>query len=335
VDASEQQVRDAVDIAIDERGADAIKIGDESFSLLSNRAVPSMTLEQLCAVTDQARRRGVQATMHHSSVESFRRGMKAGVSSLVHEPQDACLTEADMEAFRASGSVVEPTLSVFYPAFSWRLAGKQQDDIPELNRLTIFREEVYTFSNIADEYYIPELRPGVIHGYKKCAGGKLKIMGIIDVSGFYGWDAKTAVAFENFIQFYEHGVPLAAGNDTVPPCTLAMIDLELLMFDHLLKRKPERAPFSGAEAARTATINSARALGLEQDFGSVEIGKTADLVILEGDPLGDFRLIGSRAAALFMDGKLIINNCGLRVESKGQRPAPGGGRSGDPPQRTR
>jgi hypothetical protein len=41
-------------------------------------------------------------------------------------------------------------------------------------------------------------------------------------------------------------------------------------------------------------------------------------VILDGDPLEDYRLIGSRVAALFMDGKLVINNCGLEVESNGK-----------------
>jgi imidazolonepropionase-like amidohydrolase len=93
--------------------------------------------------------------------------------------------------------------------------------------------------------------------------------------------------------------------------------LELLMFDHVLKGDPERKPLSGAEAAKIATINSARSLGLEAEFGSIESGKTADLVILDGDPLEDFRLIGSRVAALFMDGKLVINNCGLSVETTG------------------
>jgi hypothetical protein len=29
-------------------------------------------------------------------------------------------------------------------------------------------------------------------------------------------------------------------------------------------------------------------------------------------------VIGSRVAALFMDGKLVINNCGLEVESNGK-----------------
>lgn len=33
--------------------------------------------------------------------------------------------------------------------------------------------------------------------------------------------------------------------------------------------------------------------------------------------LADFRVIGSRVVALFMDGKPVINNCGLSVESTG------------------
>jgi imidazolonepropionase-like amidohydrolase len=145
------------------------------------------------------------------------------------------------------------------------------------------------------------------------------MMGIIDQSGMIAWDAKTANGFENLRILYKHGVPMTTGNDTMPPCTPAMVDLDLLMLDHVLKGKPEGKQLSGAEAARIATINSARSLGLEDEFGSVESGKTADLVILDGDPLADFRLIGSRVDALFMDGALVINNCGLEVESNGKR----------------
>jgi hypothetical protein len=39
--------------------------------------------------------------------------------------------------------------------------------------------------------------------------------------------------------------------------------------------------------------------------------------IVDGDPLTDFRVIGSRVAALFTDGKLVIDNYGLRVEPAG------------------
>jgi imidazolonepropionase-like amidohydrolase len=72
-----------------------------------------------------------------------------------------------------------------------------------------------------------------------------------------------------------------------------------------------------AAAVQIATINGARSVGVEAEFGSIECGKTADLVILDGDPLQDFRVIGSRAAALFMEGRLVINDCGLRVEPAG------------------
>ncbi len=318
IEANEQQVRDAVDMAIDERGADVIKIGDEPFSLFARKSVPVMTQEQLSALADQARRRGLQTMMHHTTVASLRRGIKAGVSSLAHLPYDARLSQTDVEAFKASGCFCEPTLSVFYAAFSWKLAGDEFNHNPELDRLTEFRQKTFTFAHIADEYYLPELREAVMNGYKKVTSGKPKIMGIIDNSGFYGWDAKAAFTFENFALLFENDVPMSTGNDTVAPCTPAMVGLELLMFDHVLKGDADRAPFSGAEAARIATINSARSLGVDDKLGSIEVGKTADLVILDGDPLEDFRLIGGRVAALFMDGELVINNCRLEVASNGK-----------------
>ena len=94
-----------------------------------------------------------------------------------------------------------------------------------------------------------------------------------------------------------------------------MMELELHMLDHVLRGKPDGKQLSGAEAVRIATINSARSLGLDREFGSIESGKTADLIILDGDPLEDFSLIGSQVDALFMDGVLVINNCGLEVAS--------------------
>jgi imidazolonepropionase-like amidohydrolase len=184
--------------------------------------------------------------------------------------------------------------------------------------LTAFRDKTYTFATIADEYYVPELRASVMNAYKRCTSGKPKAMGIMDMSRMFVWDTKTAIGFENFCTLYEHGVPMTTANDTLPPCAPAMMDLELLMFDHLLKGRPDGKQLSGTEAVKIATINSARSLGLDDDFGSIETGKTADLVILDGDPLEDFHLIGSRVAALFMDGVLVINNCDLEVESNGK-----------------
>lgn len=46
---------------------------------------------------------------------------------------------------------------------------------------------------------------------------------------------------------------------------------------------------SPAAALRSATLEAARVLGLEQELGSVEAGKRADLVAVPGDPLADIR----------------------------------------------
>jgi Tol biopolymer transport system component len=43
------------------------------------------------------------------------------------------------------------------------------------------------------------------------------------------------------------------------------------------------------EVLRAATIDGARIIGFEQDLGSIEPGKLADLVILDADPLADIR----------------------------------------------
>ena len=45
--------------------------------------------------------------------------------------------------------------------------------------------------------------------------------------------------------------------------------------------------FSFPEALKVATLNGARYLGRDRDIGSVEIGKRADLILVDGDPAAD------------------------------------------------
>lgn len=63
-----------------------------------------------------------------------------------------------------------------------------------------------------------------------------------------------------------------------------------------------RAGLSPADALRSATIQAARFSGMEGDFGSIESGKVADLVLLDADPLADIRNT-RRIAAVFFNGR--------------------------------
>ena len=57
------------------------------------------------------------------------------------------------------------------------------------------------------------------------------------------------------------------------------------------------------QALATATINPARVLGLADSLGSVEMGKLADLVLLDADPLVDIRNT-QRIRAVVADGRV-------------------------------
>lgn len=46
---------------------------------------------------------------------------------------------------------------------------------------------------------------------------------------------------------------------------------------------------SNMEALRAATLNGAHYLGFDHDLGSLEVGKLADLIVLEGNPLDDIQ----------------------------------------------
>ena len=45
------------------------------------------------------------------------------------------------------------------------------------------------------------------------------------------------------------------------------------------------------DSAGRATMDAAKLLGMEQDVGSIEAGKFADLVAVPGDPLTDIHLM--------------------------------------------
>ena len=59
-----------------------------------------------------------------------------------------------------------------------------------------------------------------------------------------------------------------------------------------------------AAVPRAATRTSAELLGVAENLGTIEPGKTADLVIVSGDPL-DFSGYAERVSAVYMDGRLV------------------------------
>ncbi|MEM1263051.1 MAG: amidohydrolase family protein, partial [Pseudomonadota bacterium] len=53
----------------------------------------------------------------------------------------------------------------------------------------------------------------------------------------------------------------------------------------------QEAGFNPLEVLKAATLNGAEALGLDKDIGSVEVGKLADLVVIDENPLDNFKVL--------------------------------------------
>jgi len=64
---------------------------------------------------------------------------------------------------------------------------------------------------------------------------------------------------------------------------------------------------SNLQALRTATINPARAHGLDRDLGSIEPGKLADLVVMDKNPLDDIHNTTSISFTM-INGELLDSN---------------------------
>jgi imidazolonepropionase-like amidohydrolase len=59
-----------------------------------------------------------------------------------------------------------------------------------------------------------------------------------------------------------------------------------------------------AEALRAATVMTARLLGVDDELGTIEVGKLADLVVVDADPLADIRALES-VRAVVADGRVV------------------------------
>ncbi|MDC7997954.1 amidohydrolase family protein [Gilvibacter sediminis] len=66
------------------------------------------------------------------------------------------------------------------------------------------------------------------------------------------------------------------------------------------------AGFHPLEVIRSATLNGAEALGADQDLGSIQIGKLADFVIVEENPLENLKVLyGTGAIKLTEDNEVV------------------------------
>ena len=94
------------------------------------------------------------------------------------------------------------------------------------------------------------------------------------------------------------GVKIASGSD---PCSAGVHGKNAEELVSLVKRG-----MTPLEVIRAATVGASELIGLQDHLGTIEAGKSADLIAVEGDPLTDITLL--RNVKFVMKGGVIVKN---------------------------
>lgn len=98
----------------------------------------------------------------------------------------------------------------------------------------------------------------------------------------------------------EAGVHVAMGTDAGTPFNMHGENLGEL-------RRLVEMGYSSIEAIQAGTQIAAKVMGLEEELGTIEEGKLADLIVVEGDPLEDIGLLlSTEAIRLVMRGGKLV-----------------------------
>jgi imidazolonepropionase-like amidohydrolase len=88
-----------------------------------------------------------------------------------------------------------------------------------------------------------------------------------------------SMAERNLKKLFDAGVKLGFGTDTGPPGRFHGY------FEHLELERMAQVGLAPADILRIATIGSAECMGIDNEVGSLQRGKRADFLVLDGDPL--------------------------------------------------
>jgi hypothetical protein len=177
--------------------------------------------------------------------------------------------------------VVDPTVSIFDSMFRHRSG--------ELNP---------SFARIAD-HMPPTTRRNMLAGEMD-----------INETNASRYERSAQALLNLVLKLHEAGIPLVAGTDDMAGFALHR-ELELY----------QMAGISAADVLKIATIGSAKVLGAEQQAGSLEVGKQADMILLNDNPLVDINAV--RAPVMVFKGESRFEPARLH-EAVGIRPFVGG-----------
>jgi len=235
---------DDIDLQLS-RQPDLQKITYESRGYGPNPLIEVLPKELMGRIVNYLHERNVRTVAHISNEKMAVEAIEAGIDALAHAPHAGIINQKFANLVSKKRIPVQTSMTVH-----WEIAqmvdGLEVLHTPEY-KATVAQKDL-TLLEIARDRYI---------------------------KGGYGPYFKLVHEYEkrNLKMIYDAGGILSFGSDrTFGPAALK--ELELLV----------SAGIKPIEVIKIATLNAAIFLGKEDELGSIEVGKLADLVLLDSDP---------------------------------------------------
>jgi imidazolonepropionase-like amidohydrolase len=232
--------------------------------------------EVVKAIADEAHRLGMTVTGHVPQALTTRAGIEAGmdqinhlnyVTSMLRAPGATGAPDLQSDAAKQAIQFLLDHHTVVDPTASWGEMGGHSKDVP-----------VETFE------------PGILAA-PAILDAKFRAMENNTTAD--QMHARMAQTEAVIAALYRAGVTIVAGSDTGLVAYGLHRELEIY----------NEAGLTPLEVIELATIGSARAMGLDRDSGTVEAGKRADLILVDGDPLKDIKNL-RRVTRVVADGRV-------------------------------
>jgi imidazolonepropionase-like amidohydrolase/ABC-type multidrug transport system permease subunit len=273
---SPSEAKQMVD-ALKKAGVDGIKaiLDAGAGSAHFNRLDPKL----LDAIAAEARADGLPVVVHTGSAQDVADALAAKVDGIEHGSFQQRIPDADFTRMAANGVTYDPTLSVAQAQIDLE-AGK----LDALDR------------SLVQQAVPPSLLRDTRKFFTSPAGQKQE-------QHMKGYPIDMAVARDNLLRAWKAGVTLVTGSDAGNP---------LVFHGPTVQRELElwvQAGIPAAVALRAGTLNAAKLLRRDAEFGSIQAGKDANLLIVNGNPLEDIRATENISNVIFRGE--MINRSGL------------------------